>query len=84
MTDELRTPIRQFLSEIVEDWPGDTLADDANLFALGLLDSLAVHEVVGFLEDEFEVAFDDADLAVDNFSSVDAMAAMVSGKRSAT
>jgi acyl carrier protein len=40
--------------------------------------------VFGFLEDEFEVAFDDADLAVDNFSAVDAMAAMVSGKRSAT
>lgn len=81
MNDDIRAPIREFLAEIVEDWPGDDIADDANLFARGLLDSLAVHEVVGFLEDEFGVVFDDADLVVDNFASVDAMAAMVGGKR---
>ena len=82
MTNDLRGPIRAFLAEIVEDWPADDVSDDANLFARGLLDSLAVHEVVGFLEDEFGVVFEDADLAVDKFASVDAMAAMVVEKRS--
>ncbi|MGF1668322.1 MAG: acyl carrier protein [Acidimicrobiia bacterium] len=81
MSTEAREPIREFLSEIVEDWTDD-VSDDSNLFAKGLLDSLAVHEVVGFLEDEFGVVFEDADLAVTNFASVDAMVAMVNGKRS--
>ena len=76
---EPREPIRLFLSEIVDGWD-DSVPDSANLFAQGLLDSLAVHEVVGFLEDEFGVIFDDSDLAVDNFASVDAMAAMVQQK----
>jgi acyl carrier protein len=82
VTNDLRGPIREFLAEIVEDWPADDVSDDTNLFARGLLDSLAVHEVVGFLEDEFGVVFEDADLAVDKFASVDAMAAMVVEKRS--
>ena len=81
MNDEIRAPIREFLAEIVDEWPGDEVADDANLFARGLLDSLAVHEVVGFLEDEFDVVFEDSDLAVDNFASVDAMSSMVLSKR---
>ncbi len=81
MIGETREPIRAFLSEIVEDW-SDDVSDQVNLFAMGLLDSLAVHEVVGFLEDEFGVVFEDADLAVTNFASVDAMVTMVAGKRS--
>jgi acyl carrier protein len=80
MSTEARVPIREFLSDIVEDW-NDDVSDGANLFAMGLLDSLAVHEVVGFLEDEFGVVFEDADLAVTNFASVDAMVAMVEGKQ---
>lgn len=82
MTDGLRDPIRSFLSEIVENWSDEGVGNDENLFARGLLDSLAVHEVVGFLEDEFGVVFADSDLAVDNFASVDAMASMVEAKRS--
>lgn len=81
MTDDIRSTIREFLSEIIEEW-SDSVSDGDNLFSAGLLDSLAIHEMVGFLEDEFELEFSDADLAVDNFASVDAMASTVARKRS--
>jgi acyl carrier protein len=80
MSDSKRDLIREFLSDIVEDW-SDDVSDDANLFSAGLLDSLAIHEMVGFLEDEFGLAFDDGDLAVDNFASVDSMIATVDRKQ---
>ena len=78
--DENRATIREFLSEIVDDW-SDEVGDDDNLFSAGLLDSLAIHEMVGFLEDEFGLEFSDSDLAVDNFASVSAMVATVEQKR---
>lgn len=78
--DEVRATIREFLAEIVDEW-SDAVADGDNLFSAGLLDSLAIHEMVGFLEDEFELTFADADLAVDNFASVDAMVATVEKKQ---
>ena len=81
MQDDKRGSIRGFLAEIVDDWTDD-VGDGDNLFSTGLLDSLAIHEMVGFLEDEFGVEFSDADLAVDNFASVDAMLATVERKRS--
>lgn len=80
MTDDIRATIREFLSEIVEDWT-DSVSNDQNLFSSGLLDSLAIHEMVGFLEDEFDLEFADTDLAVDNFASVDAMAGTVEKKQ---
>ena len=82
MTDDIRSTIREFLSEIVDDWT-DSVSNSDNLFSSGLLDSLAIHEMVGFLEDEFDLEFSDADLAVDNFASVDAMVATVETKQSA-
>lgn len=78
--EENRATIREFLSEIVDDW-NDEVGDDDNLFSAGLLDSLAIHEMVGFLEDEFGLEFSDSDLAVDNFASVSAMVATVERKR---
>ncbi len=78
--EENRATIRAFLSEIVDEW-SDEVGDDDNLFSAGLLDSLAIHEMVGFLEDEFGLEFSDSDLAVDNFASVTAMVATVERKR---
>ena len=78
--EENRATIREFLSEIVDDW-SDEVGDDDNLFSAGLLDSLAIHEMVGFLEDEFGLEFSDSDLGVDNFASVSAMVATVQRKR---
>ena len=45
------------------------------------LDSLAVEQLVGFLEDEFDVEFDDDDIVLENFKSLGALADLVDRKQ---
>ena len=65
---------RQLLGDIVAG--GDALSE-------GLLDSLAIEQLIGFLEDSFSIEFDDDELDAVNFSSIDAVAALVDRKRRA-
>lgn len=54
----------------------DTLSDDADLHAAGL-DSLAIVNVMLAVEDRFDVEIPDADLNRVTFSSVSALAAVL-------
>jgi acyl carrier protein len=63
---------RQLLGDM--DAKGDALAE-------GLLDSLAIEELIGFLEDSFSIEFEDDELDAQNFSSIDAVVALVDRKR---
>jgi acyl carrier protein len=56
-----------------EQIQGDPVAD-------GRLDSLAIEQVIGFIEDRFEVVFTDDDLVLENFANLEAMAALVESK----
>ena len=71
--------IRKFVNrELLGD-----LVTDEDALAAGLLDSLAIEELIGFLEDSFSIEFDDDELDAVNFSSIDAVAALVDRKRRA-
>ena len=70
----MRDTIIDILSEIVEDVDFDTcttLIDD------GLLSSLDVIQLIGALNDEFDVSIPATEIIPDNFNSVDAICAMV-------
>lgn len=49
---------------------GGEFADDDNMFALGLINSLMAMQMVMFLEKEFEVKFKNDELNIANFQSV--------------
>lgn len=70
----MRDTIIDILSEIAEDVDFDactTLIDD------GLLSSLDVIQLIGALNDEFDVSIPATEIIPDNFNSVDAICAMV-------
>lgn len=70
----MRDTIIDILSEIVEDVDFDTcttLIDD------GLLSSLDVIQLIGALNDEFDISIPATEIIPDNFNSVDAICAMV-------
>ena len=70
----MRDTIIDILSEIVEDVDFDTcttLIDD------GLLSSLDVIQLIGALNDEFDISIPATESIPDNFNSVDAICAMV-------
>lgn len=52
--------------------------------AEGLLDSLAVEQLIAHLERSFGIAFEDGELVAENFASIEALAALVRTKREDT
>jgi len=68
--------LRQFVEDELLEEPvgGDPLA-------AGLLDSLAIEQLIAFIEDKFDVILDDEDLVEERFASLDAVAELVDAKR---
>ena len=70
----MKDQIIDILSEIVDDVDFDsctTLIDD------GILSSLDIIQLIGALNDEFDISIPATEIIPANFNSVDAMAAMV-------
>ncbi len=61
---------RECLGGVTEDDP----------LASGLLDSLAMGQLISFLEKEYGVEFEDEELVAENFASLDAVADLVRSK----
>ncbi len=75
--DSIKGPIRAFMSR---SFNGRKLADDDDIFALGFGNSLFAIQLVAFVEGEFDVEIDPADLDMENFKTVDALANLVRSK----
>ena len=58
------------------------LYDDTPLLS-GIMDSLALMQLVAFLEEEFDVEIDDADMTADHFRTIADIEALVQGPRPA-
>jgi len=56
---------------------GDDVADDASLFASGLLDSLSAVTLLTELEDKLGVVLSPLEVALDDVDSIDAITATV-------
>lgn len=57
-----------------------TLADDADIFHLGLVDSLFAVQLVMFVENEFSIVAEREDLNIRNFCSIAALTKFVEAK----
>lgn len=76
--------IRNFIAEnflFRED--KSAIAEDQSLLEAGLIDSTGVLELVGFLESEFKIRMEDAEIVPANLDSLKAIVAYVGGKRAA-
>jgi acyl carrier protein len=61
--------IRKFIREEVILDEGAQIDDDTSLLD-GILDSLALMQLVGFLEEEFDTEIDDTEVVVENFRTI--------------
>jgi methoxymalonate biosynthesis acyl carrier protein len=75
--DEIKARIRTFVQRFIR---GRELADGEDIFATGFVNSMFAMQLVQFVETEFSVAVEDADLEMDNFRSIDALTALVERK----
>jgi acyl carrier protein len=77
--------VRDYIcTELVEGVPPGALTDDFALIDSGVLDSIAIFQLAGFLEAEYRVAIEDADMTYENLRSLAAIAQLVEAKRSAS
>jgi acyl carrier protein len=76
--EERKDKIRQFLARFFKN---RTIGDGENIFELGFVNSLLALQLVQFLEKEFGITVEDDDLDLANFSTIDAMAALIERKQ---
>lgn len=72
--------IREFVSRFIR---GHVLADGEDIFATGFVNSMFAMQLVQFVEQTFGIAVESEDLEIDNFRSIDAIAALVERKQGA-
>ena len=67
---DVASRVKDFIKdEILFEDRDATLADDTPLLN-GIMDSLGLMQLVAFLEEEFDVEIDDADMTADHFRTV--------------
>ena len=79
--EEISASVRAFLEEnFLYMRPDLELHDDDDLLDAEVIDSTGVMELVAFVEDHFGVRVPDADIAIENFGSIKALAAYVGSR----
>jgi len=84
MDKEINEAIRQFiLSKHLQGERPEDLRDDTPLQTSGLLDSLAIIGLAGFVEQQFQVKLDIRDTGVERFDRIEDIAALIARKQTA-
>jgi acyl carrier protein len=79
---DIREQIKSFVFEIFLFGTDDaTRGDDDSFLESGIIDSTGVLEVVGFIEDEFDIEVLDEELVPDNFDSLNKLVAYITKKQ---
>ncbi len=75
--EDIRTKTKAFIARFFQNID---LEDDQDIFALGFVNSLFAMQLVLFVENEFAVAVEDADLDIDNFRTINAIVSLIERK----
>jgi len=76
----IRAVVRGFILDRFYVPHPDRLADDASLLETGVVDSTGVLEVIGFLEEEFQIRVENGEILPENLDSVERLARFVRQK----
>jgi acyl carrier protein len=80
--DDIRSGVRRFILEsFLVGEPPESLLDSTSLLTTGIVSSLAMLELVAFLEGEYAVTLHQDDLTPDRLDSVDRIVALVEERR---
>jgi len=81
LTQQLREHI---INHVIKDKAPEGFNDDYNLIDEGFLDSLAIMNLIAWLEKQYAIEFDEGDIVLENFNSVKALLDFVQKKRAAS
>ena len=75
--------VRQFIKDNFYAAGASEFDDNASLLDLGIVDSTGILEVVAYLEDEFGITVDDAEMLPENLDSIGNIVSFVGRKTAA-
>jgi acyl carrier protein len=67
---DIQKTVREFIQQNFIFDPNTVLANDESLLGAGVIDSTGVLELIGFLEEKFQLQFGDDELVAENFDTV--------------
>lgn len=80
---EIRDKIRNFITDnFMMGMNPESLTDGDSLLDKGIVDSTGILELIGFLEENFEIQIDDEELIPENLDSVVNLVNFVNRKKS--
>ncbi len=78
----IHSDISDFILQKLNGGSGRTVIEPAeDLVELGLLDSLSVMRLIDFLEDTYDIEVDGEDVVPENFTTIEAIGALVERRR---
>jgi acyl carrier protein len=77
---EIKQTVRDFITSNFYVPDPAALDDKTSLLDRGIIDSTGVLEVIGFLEDTFEITVEDSEMLPENLDSVERIVGYVSRK----
>ena len=81
--DGLKREVRQFLAGKLHR-KVEGVGDHDSLLESGVIDSMAVLEIVGHIEQQYGVTVSDDDMMPENFDTIEAIAAFIASRRDET
>ncbi len=82
-TNLIEDRIRQFIIQNLYFLEDEFIANDASFLETGVVDSTGVAELVGFVQSEFGIRVESGEILVQNFDSIEKLAAFVRRKLAA-
>lgn len=77
---DIQKTVRDFIQKNFVFNPNTVLVNDESLLGAGVIDSTGVLELIGFLEDKFQLQFADDELVAENFDTILKISAFVQNK----
>ncbi len=68
-----KAALSSYIKDEIMRNPKANLRDDEDLLSAGILDSLAILQLVAFIEERFKIKVPDEDVVFENFQSIDAL-----------
>jgi acyl carrier protein len=67
---DIQKAVRDFIRQNFIFDPNTVLANDESLLGAGIIDSTGVLELIGYLEEKFQLQFGDDELVAENFDTI--------------
>ena len=82
--EQIQETIQQYIAQqFLYDRPEMSLTDDFPLIEQRVIDSLQIVQLIAFLQEQFGILFEIEDLVLENFSSINTIAALVQKQKAA-